>query len=101
MFLKPWVNFIHNKTPLNHSAVLIWNLHLASTRSNAHLVDSTGRRIPVHSSSLRLMIPLLRHAPHFDDVILDDLLPGSAKLIVELIYGLDRFPSVDNFHNSV
>ena len=33
LFLKSWVNFIHKKTPLNHSAVLIWNLHLASTRS--------------------------------------------------------------------
>ena len=36
MFLKSWVNFIHKKTPLNHSAVLIWNLHLASTRSSGH-----------------------------------------------------------------
>ena len=68
---------------------------------DAHLVDSTGKRHPVHSSLLRLKIPLLRHAPHFDDVILDDLLPGSAELIVELVYGLDRFPSVDNFQNSV
>ena len=32
MFLKSWVNFIHKKTPLNHSAVLIWNRDLASTR---------------------------------------------------------------------
>ena len=26
-FLKSWVNSIHKKTPLNHSAVLIWNQH--------------------------------------------------------------------------
>ena len=33
LFLKSWVNLIHKKTPLNHSAVLIWNLDIASTRS--------------------------------------------------------------------
>ena len=33
LFLKSWVNLIHKKTPLNHSAVLVWNLDLASTRS--------------------------------------------------------------------
>ena len=37
MFLKSWVHFIHKKTPLNHSAVLIWNLDLASTCSILHL----------------------------------------------------------------
>ena len=26
----------HLKTPLNHSAVLVWNIDLASTRSNDH-----------------------------------------------------------------
>ena len=33
MFLKLWINSKHKKTPLNHSAVLIWNLDLTSTRS--------------------------------------------------------------------
>ena len=35
-----WVNSIHKKTPLNHSAVLIWNLDLASTRSNIEVSEN-------------------------------------------------------------
>ena len=34
LFSKSWVNSIYKKTPKNHSAVLIWNLDLATTHSN-------------------------------------------------------------------
>ena len=39
MFLNSWVNSIHKKAPLNHSDVLIWNLDLASTRSNGQTIE--------------------------------------------------------------
>ena len=39
LFLKSWVNSIHKKAQLYHSAVLIWNLDLASTRSTGQCLS--------------------------------------------------------------
>ena len=53
--MKSWVNFIHKKTPLNHSAVLIWNLDLASTRSTPHEKSIPVNMCDVSPEELRLL----------------------------------------------
>ena len=54
MFLKSWVSFIHIKALLNHSAVLIWNLDLASTRSSVH----SARIVRIVNSLMRNAISI-------------------------------------------
>ena len=65
--MKSWVNFIHKKTPFNHSAVSIWNLDLASTRSSVQEERSkmggsnnlmNGRQIIVGMALMTIRIAL-------------------------------------------
>lgn len=55
------------------------------------IVDSKGRRWPVHADILRLRFPLFRHIDEIQTVVMSEASPGEVELLLGLAYGGDRF----------
>ena len=63
---------------------------------DSSIVDSTGRAHPVHSTLIRLKIPIFRDIDmeSSSTIMMDFASPDVVDLICEMVYGLDRWFSL-------
>ena len=67
-----------------------WTIHF---QADATIVDSTGREHPVHSTLLRLKIPLfcyMEMEPN-STILMDFASPEVVDFLCEVVYGSDRW----------
>ena len=63
-------------------------------KADARIVDAEGKQHPVHSTLLRLKIPLFRDiefSPESSTVYMDFASPELVELLCDIAYGMDRF----------